>query len=223
MSIDLEEQIAVTTTAMRRPEILARTYQSFQGYTRLDFKRMRLFINVDPAPRDGSTKETLEVARSFFGEVISHTPRVANFAAAVKWLWSTVDADYVFHLEDDWIMRKPVRMLDLWDQLQINPHILQVRFRGYHVGNVLRRISLGPGLIRGEICRKISAGLKTDRNPEVQLKTLGQFSIQRVGKTIALTVPKGPRVIKDIGRNWAMQRGITRPKKERFIAWNSAH
>ena len=218
--MNLEDHIAVTTTATRRPEVLAQTYKSFQEGTQLDFKRMRLFINVDPAPPRGSTEKTLEVARSFFGEVITNTPQVANFAAAVKWLWSTVDSPYVFHLEDDWIMTRPVKMLALLDKLQKNAHVLQVRFRGPPSGDVLRRISLAPGLMRGEVCRLVGAGLVTNRNPEVQLGALEQFGVRRVAKTVALIVPDRPRVIQDIGRAWAKKHGISRPKKSWFTAWN---
>lgn len=221
MSVVLEDKIAVTTTATCRPDILARTYQSFCDNTGLDFKRMRLFINVDLVPVNISYAEIIKVAHAFFGEVVSNISDVPNFAASVKWLWSSVDSEYVFHLEDDWLLLEKVPMILLWDVLRDNPHIMQARFCGYHVGNVLRRISLGPGLIRGEICRKIGAGLKTDRNPEVQLKTLKQFGIERLNKTIAMVVPRNTRVIKDIGRSWASQHGIKHPKKERFVVWKT--
>jgi len=216
----LEQQIAVTTTAMRRPELLYQTYESFRRGTGLDFTKMKLFINIDPAPSNGSAIDTLDVAHHFFGPVVSNLPAVPNFAAAVKWLWSTVDTPFVFHLEDDWIMKRPVPMHELLAALKNDPQVLQARFRGYHVGNVLRRISLGPGLTRGEVCRRIGPRLRTDRNPETQLRDLSVFGIHPQRKTIAATVPARTRAVKDIGRAWAKAHGVTRPShKEKFVAW----
>lgn len=66
--------------------------------------------------------------------VIPDEPRArrAGFAGAIARAWETVvraDVDYVFHLEDDFTMNRPVHLDDLAAVLDHAPHLLQVALR----------------------------------------------------------------------------------------------
>ena len=88
------------TTATFRPEIIDRTYKSFtDNLLGIDFKISTLYLNVDPIPV-GNTKEVIDVAKKYFGNVVYNIPEEPNFTKAIKWCWSQVKNEYFFNLEE---------------------------------------------------------------------------------------------------------------------------
>lgn len=102
------ENICFTTTAMPRPELLAKTYASFKQHLPwLDLKKCPLFINVDYFPHyyedhAQRVQSVIDIAKEHFGEVTANIQERGNFPAAVKWIFSNANREFVFNLEDDW-------------------------------------------------------------------------------------------------------------------------
>jgi len=182
--------IDVVTTATLRPEVLRKTYQSF--FTKLfnDKYEYRLILNVDPIGEDISPLDVVEVAKEFFDRVIFRVSEKPSFTCAIKWVWSKVETDLVFHLEDMWRMRNPVNFDHLVYVLQNYANIAYIHlhkfvlsdgspapwfYKHYHKPDD-RKLFLqvekpmsSPGLFRGEFCRGFSQIMNETDNAELQL------------------------------------------------------
>jgi hypothetical protein len=111
----------VATTATVRPGLYERTLKSFKPL--LDqYPHWRLILNVDPVGAKGRTvQEVVDVAKKYFKTVLVRKPATSCFQNAWKFCVSALENDYVFWLEDDWELTKPVdftRMLELMDSEQ---------------------------------------------------------------------------------------------------------
>tara|TARA_B100001778_G_C18597478_1_gene635526 strand:- start:1140 stop:1766 length:627 start_codon:yes stop_codon:yes gene_type:complete len=203
--------VSFTTTACSRPEILRKTYESFSSnLTGIDFSKSTLYINIDPVPEAEKQQATLEVAKSFFGNVVHRTPDKPNFTAAVNWLWSQADSDYIFHLEDDWELLRSIGMNDVLKRFD-DPDILEVAFRAYKYP--YKSLCLSPSVWRKSLYKRFAGKLNEELNPEVQLRVDGIFpkNITCMGKR---------PIIKDTGRPWLSKSDFQRPKtKARFTSW----
>lgn len=69
-----------------------------------------LIINVDPVGPGKSAEEVLDVVSKYFPDYTSRCPESPNFPTAFKWAWSSIkpDTEYVFHLEDDWLLNERI-------------------------------------------------------------------------------------------------------------------
>jgi hypothetical protein len=200
-----------TTTAMRRPEILRKTYESFSTNLKgIDFSESTLYINIEPLPEEIPASEVVKVAESFFGHVIVCESKKCNFTAAVKWCWKNTTRNYVFHLEDDWILLSRLKVGQLIKRL--NPPIVQVALKAYTYK--YNKIALSPSLLSGQFVRDISCKLIITSNPEVQLRG------ENVRGHSMMSFPDRI-IIKDIGRAWMKKSDYVRCSKVKheFVAW----
>lgn len=204
-----------STTAMSRPKIANRTYSSFhKRLTEVDWENSTLYLNVDPLPVGVDPMVVVEVANKYFGKVVHRIPEHPNFTAAVQWCWSQVSGPYVFHLEDDWIMKQQVSLEDMVKQMQSGYHnnkIIQVFLRAYK-GINRKKVCLSPSLLDGDFVRSASKIFDTSLNPEIQLR----------GKIITgVSMNHGKAItVYDIGRRWMKNSGYQRPDtKARFTKW----
>jgi hypothetical protein len=211
--------IAFTTTATNRPEIIERTYTSFcENINGINFKDTTLFINIDPAPNTINIKEGVRVARRFFGKVIYNMPSVPNFSAAINWLWSQATTPYIFHLEDDWVLKRPINigsMLKAMEQKDVEHVALRAYKHKYH------KMCLSPSLISQKLYGHVAGKLRTDINPELQLrsKEIVGFNF-RARHVVVLPRDIRTTLIRDIGRKWMQINKIRRPaKKVKFFKW----
>lgn len=120
--------LAFSTTACLRPELLQITYESLSKYINVDLKNFDLIINVDPSPsiRNGYQQQVLDICHNYFGNVIYRLPTEPNFCDAVKWCWS-FDYDFLFHIEDDWEF---INEIDLYKILSLfNENVYQVSLK----------------------------------------------------------------------------------------------
>ena len=98
--------IDVVTTSLRRPELLNLTYRSFfSKITHLP--KLRIIINVDPIGK-ADAEECLKIAKCYTNNVVARLPKKSNFSDAVNWCWAHVQSAYFLHLEDDWLLKKPI-------------------------------------------------------------------------------------------------------------------
>lgn len=215
-----ESTLNFTTTAMPRAEVLATTYDSFSKNLRgLDFKKITLFINIDRFPGDDDdTKrhEVADVARSYFGKVIVNMPQTSNFAAAVKWCFSRVEAPFNFHLEDDWQLLSEIKVSTL-TRLFIPPHIQQVALRSRE--NVRQDFWLCPSVIRGNFCRQMAAKMRITENPEVEIRHIKNWE-KVYGESSFVYFPFDFKnlIVQDIGRSWIKSTTFQR-KGTHFTSW----
>lgn len=221
-----------TITATLRPEILIRTLRSFQYKLLWDgipiMSRSRVFVNIDPVPNVGIPSAVVDVCRMFFHSVIAIYPREPNFARAVKTLWGMVQADYVFHLEDDWELLEKVELRNIESMFAKGDDLSWVGLRAYWFPQEDTRICLSPGVFRGDDLRSIALNLREDVNPEKQLRpetednpngsALGRLflGMQYPSRT---QPPENERLlVKDIGRDWLAKSGWCKPS-DAFNRW----
>lgn len=101
--------IDITIVAARRPTLLARTLESFQANLFRHFQISRALINIDPiwgGIKDGD--ECAAIAKKYFHNPTIYTAESAGFTAAVKRVWTNTKSDFIFHLEDDWMLNEEI-------------------------------------------------------------------------------------------------------------------
>lgn len=222
--MDCVDKISVVTTATQRPELLARTYASFQQHlTDVDLRDLTLYINIDPVPEGRDAKETFETACKFFGHVVANRPKVPNFTAAINWLWSQADTPFILHLEDDWELQRDACVSDMLAMFAADSSIYQVRFKGRSHSNTPKQLALVPGIISREFFAKTAGKLDETRNPEVQIHEhfrWADWGINEVYPCAAVYSPDGKAMVRDIGRAWASDNGVSRGNcKSEFTTW----
>jgi hypothetical protein len=101
--------IELTIVAARRPALLARTLESFHERMFRHFEFSHAYINIDPVWGDQKESEKCpETVRKYFPDATIFTPETASFPAAVKRVWTATKADFIFHLEDDWLLAEDI-------------------------------------------------------------------------------------------------------------------
>lgn len=157
------------------------------------------FVNVDPVGDPGvHPEEIIDLVKKYFPlscGVVSPTP---NFGEAFKQVWSmsaNTPADFTFHLEDDWELRKIIDFGNMIRIMHKYPHLMCMRLNAFHGSKyhskqwdrhfipwngVFYQIPsfkaglLGfaghPSLIRQEFVKRVAPILDPTRNPEKQIK-----------------------------------------------------
>lgn len=213
--------LSFTTTAMPRPEIVRRTFQSFTRHLwGLDFSKVTLYLNIDRLPGgidDDKRAEVLDIARRFFGTVVVNMPETPNFAAAVKWCFSQVTGPFNFHLEDDWELLAPVKLSTI-EKMFLPPHVQQVALRSRP--NVRQDFWLCPAVTRGDFCRRMAAGMRINENPEVEIRALLKQD-KAYSRSGFLYVPFDHQalIVQDIGRPWIAESRFLRGATH-FTRWS---
>jgi hypothetical protein len=210
------------TTAVCRPQILDRTYSSFLGQLKGDWRPGTLYINIDPLPEKADPTATIEVARKHFPQVLVNTPARSSFPSAVKWCWGQPQTDYFFYLEDDWDLTQEVQVDKLLELLRQNEKLACINLRAYPIRD--ERICLSPGLWRSSAARVLAERLTLDANPEKQLRPtsptnpIGDRHLGFLGRQF----PDDYRakMIRDSGREWlATQSEYEKDGGIHFTTW----
>ena len=201
--------LSFTTTAMARPEIIERTYGSFkENLIGIDWSNTTLFINIEPLPNSDAVNSVIEVARETFGNVEFRTPEEPNFTRAVSWCWKNADTDFIFHLEDDWVLVKKIHINELIKPFESHK-VNQVPLRAYSYE--YDKMCLSPSVIRSSWAQRFVFDYKL--NPEVQLR-------KPWVKPNHIYVPHKEVVVKDIGRSWIKSTDYQKPShKASFTSW----
>lgn len=213
--------ISFTTTAMPRPDILDKCYESFsKNLFGVDMKRSVLYLNIDPFPYDNAKQfvqinrlreNVLSVAKKYFKTVYYNTPDKPNYAAAYKWLWGSAKSDVIINIEDDWELIRPVNIDILLNKYS---HVkYEIVFRAY--GYNYPCCCTSPAILKKRFYSEIARGMNTQENPECQIHRNGdgRYSIiipnsrTKDIKTYVVAYPEYRNVhrniiVKDIGREW---------------------
>ena len=221
------KNLTFTTTATIRPSLLDTTYSSFCSNLKgVDFKSSKLIINIDPLPEFQTNKidEVLKVANKYFGNVIYNTPNVANFPLALKWIWSNVDTEYSFNLEDDWILKKTVNIRNLITTLESSKRAIGVSLNAYTFNANKFRFRLSPCILEGNWVRKVYPYLNGKMCPEQQIrKTIPKSLIKPMLNYPPYSSKEGGvKIVTDTGRKWREKRNLHRNDngtKTGFTTW----
>jgi len=209
--------ITFTTTATNRPEVLDRTYASFNSnITGIRLKDCELVINVDPLPSSEKREEAVDIAKKYFGKVTASLPEKPNFTTAINTIWSLSSAAFIFNLEDDWLLTKPVNLDVIMQSMKKNPNCLQCVLRAYNYD--YNKMALSPSIIKRKLYSQIAGKLDSSLNPEIQLRDTRITKYELNKKSIMVHGNKP--IVRDIGREWIEKSGFKRPdKKAHFNAW----
>jgi hypothetical protein len=165
----------------------------------------------------------VEVAQKYFGRVTSNFPSQGNFPAALRWAWTSSAGDWIFHLEDDWILTERVDVRQLIGMLERSPGAIGVKLNAYVFGFNLDRICLSPRLIRGEWARQAAQHLRPIRCPEKQLRSSIPKSLMRPMLNYPSYSSKkdGRIIVRDIGRLWRIKHKLAKDidKSKGFTTW----
>lgn len=222
--------IDITTTATLRPKILNHTLETFCNKMLTDKNRYRLIINIDPIGSDVYPKTVLAVAKKYFDNVVVNYPSQPCFTQAVIWCWSQVQADYVFHLEDDWELLVPIDIDMMIDILDKNKRMASLRLNKFktrknkcslkHGFSPHPRLSLNPTLFNGSFIKSVYPLMTVLRNPEKQLRPVDNSNLSVFLKdwTHAIyTKQSHSCIVRDTGRLWMDNTQFK--KKIGFLFW----
>lgn len=232
----------------RRPDLLATTLESFSARVFSHLVPERILVNLDPIfGSEDDHAEVLSLVRKWFPEAIVFEPETPGFGAAVKRLWTATKADYVFHLEDDWVANSNVDedvFLPFRDE-----HIQQVSFHRnenwdlrkkghfHEKRDYLRLLGVrlpfyrttpqfttSPSILRGDFARNAAAMMDPSRDPEKQFYSSVNMELEKFAKPFRNYVfsPSGVPVIRDIGIEWREARGLKKTIKNATSTWEKS-
>jgi len=236
-------KIDITMTSVLRPSIVEETLKSFCKNIFIDRDRYRLIINIDLVGEDVKAKEILKVCARYFNKVIHNIPREPSFPKAVIWAWSQTTADWVFHLEDDWLITRPVDIDDMLSILKSNSSISALRMykrdmpedrtinlfgsiyrfdtKGFFVSNNSIQFVLNPSLIRGKFIHQAIQLMVDNRNPEKQFKDGLMRELTLRWKHGIYGKPGDKALVCDIGKSSRSKMGFEKAEKgANFLVWN---
>lgn len=204
--------------AIKRPAILRLCLETFKKNLLQQFD-VRIIINVDPVGEENySQKDIVNIAKEYFPNVISRTPKKGNFSKAVYWCWSQVRTDFFFHLEDDWLLKSFILASRLEKKTNIK-EIVSITFnitsnKKYPLFNeayYLKAFSLRPCFFRTKYIKEKLVDFKFEQDPEKQiLNNVSSKSFQDPQFILYGNDHEGRKII-DTGKKWKM--------KSAFLKW----
>ena len=239
-------EIDITITATLRAEILERTLASFMEKA-FHNQSYRLIVNVDNTGTDEGTGPVEKVLENYWTkDSVLNKPPVPHFGRAFHWVWGQVTSPYVFHLEDDWELLRPIDVDAMIFLLLYNPSLALLRLPwektlkdqyrpwgcpfmwngSYFVCPPRSRGLHGfcghPTLIKKEFVKLVHSLLDPNKNPEKQIKGINP-EMKRVLERFDFGVYgalESPPLIQDIGRAWRNEKQIVKAGHEPvFTNW----
>lgn len=221
------QRIDVVITATLRPEVLDLTLHSFSRNLLRQPDKVRVILNVDPiGDMTRSQDEVVRTCKRYFPIVIARTPPEPSFSKAVKWCWEQVQTDMFLHLEDDWLLKRPIDLDQIVAAFEQDRNIASVRLN--RDSNPARDpvwspyFSLNPSFIRKEFVTEALPFFLTTCDPEKQFCELDGEKKRMLGhwKYLCYGVPNEPPLVIDIGRSWLQYNHYGKWKKgAAVIAW----
>jgi hypothetical protein len=229
--------IELTIVAARRPSLLARTLESFQQHLFRHFKFSNASINIDPIWGDESEmKECIRVMQQYFPNARAFTPDAPSYCRAVKRLWSKSTADFIFHLEDDWMLMEDVdpSILDRFNDTTLAQVSLMAKEKNwdcarrgdYHyikrrdkifglVPSPIRKrmpnFTVSPAFTRGEFARHWASLMDESLDPEKQAHSGVNAKLEKYVRPYRNYLYSGKQhyhIAVDTGREWRDARHI---------------
>lgn len=242
----MKERIDITMTAVLRSSILDKTLKSFhKNVFYKDIERYRLIVNIDPVGDNEKFKNITRVCKSYFDDVSYNMPRKPSFPKAVIWTWSQVKANWVFHLEDDWIIHRKIDIDDMINILKERPPIACLRLCKFPISNSKRpklfncrydynkrgsfllasdrkkQFGLNPVLIRGSFVKGAVPQMVDYKNPEKQFRYGNELMRDFVMKWeyAIYGKPGDSPLVTDHGLEWRIKHKLIKPRNSQFLVW----
>lgn len=241
------EKIDITMTAVKRPGILQGTLKTFCERLFTERDRYRLIINIDPVGEKVKPKEVLRVCKMFFKkeQIVYRVPKKASFPKAVIWIWSQVEAPWVFHVEDDINLLREVDINHMIEILKNHKKLACLRMprmkipkkktirvfgspyffneEGFYVAkDQKRQFGLNPVLIRSEFINAAVPRMVETINPEKQFRYGNKKMRPLIMKwKYALYARPGDKRLIDgrKGQRWKNNINLQKPRGETFVSW----
>jgi hypothetical protein len=235
------------TTATLRPGLLRRTLESFRPF--LEQGTWRLLLNIDPVGEPGvRPREILAIARDYFPKIELRQPARASFPAAWYWAVANLRAEYVFWLEDDWELLRPVELAKMVEIMDEEPDLATMRLPRWDATDIYRQwnrrkladwrdgygeipldlrlhcgYSNNPSLTRREFLQPMLPHFSGPTDPEKQIAGFNPVLRHWVGYAWRYGVfqePHTPAAVRDIGEQWRKQHNVGKGRnKVRFQTW----
>jgi len=244
--------IDIAITATVRPKLLERTFETFYNKCFNDYcykiknSNLHIVINVDPVGDTKNFKQhhMIDICHKYSNNVTYNTPKKANFAKAVKWVWYNCVNDYVFHLEDDWELNRNTDLIKIINLMDNNEDLAAIKLfkkrypeeipyimfdsdydydndELFIAKNSGTQFGLNPTLIKRSFLQEALPLMSDDLNPEKQFRqknpVMKDFVLKY--KYGMYGVPGDEALVKDIGTVWRNKRNIEKPKGTSFLTW----
>lgn len=188
-----KKNIDLTLVSGARPNLLESTIKSFLTSAN-DFNIVNVFVNFDLYKGGWADRlKCQEIVQHHFPFAITRSPERPSFGTAVKWLWSKPVSSWVFHLEDDWLFRAPLKtefidvaedvtqvvlchknkkvgMVDQFHYSKTPRYLMGIRF-GSRINWRRPLFSCSPCFIRRDFARVVSSFMDPGLDPEKQLNS----------------------------------------------------
>jgi len=247
MSDISKDKIDITMTAVLRPLLLSHTLISIkEKICRGDTSRYRLIINVDPIGEDVDQLKVIKTAKKNFDNVVYNLPDKPSFPHAVRWVWSKVEAPYVFHIEDDWSFSREIDVDHMINILKSHKDLSSLRLYKYKTptsktiftfackwhyhkegfylaADWKKQFGLNPILIKKEFIDQALPHMRDDTNPEKQFRYSREYMrpIIKKWKYGIYSKPGDEAAVVDIGRKWINNTNFCKPKEGTFLTWET--
>jgi hypothetical protein len=239
--------IDITMTAVRRPEILKRTLNSFFRHLFAPIiEQCRLIINVDPIGDAIQSYELADIVQGYFSRYIIGMPMTSSFPKAFQWTWeyaAWAKAPWVFHLEDDWELNEPVDILAMIAMMEKNSNLASMRLPFFSSDaksmknwnlffpwngeffecpkdNIKGAGFCGhPALLRGQFVQNCAPLIDIRLNPEKQFHGGNDPLVQEVMKWKygVWGKPNHRKMINDIGIEWKLANQFQKKGNKAFF------
>jgi hypothetical protein len=258
-------KLLIIIPATMRIEIVEKTMQSFKEgmFPKLIDRRymidgktknkiaLEAILNVDYVGEVGDDLYddydiTLAVNKYFFVGFCKYKLDGCSLISAFRWLWKMAagsDADYVFYLEDDWLLLEEIDPFAMIEVMENYPNLATLRLpfcptdlqysknwkhKFWWNGRFFlcpkdERKHIGwcghPSLVNPKFIRETLPLLDPCFCPERQMKGFGENDLSKIINKWdygVFGIPSGPAYIKDIGREWRKEKNI---KKCTNTAW----
>lgn len=239
-------QVDITMTSVLRPEILKRTLETItENVCYKNPDRFRLVLNIDPVGESIKPKVIVKIARKFFPNLVYRVAEKPSFPKAVKWVWSTSTAPFVFHWEDDC---KILYQIDVDDMIHIlkkykdlsslrlfkmtTPKTKKLKVfscswiyneDGFYLADDWKaQFGLNPILVKRSFIDEAVSRMVNNYNPEKQFRYSQEYMRPLIQKWKygLYTKPGKPRLIDGRqGTDWKRKLGLGKPKNKTFVKW----
>lgn len=223
-SIAPSDRLDVCMTALRRPELLALTLESFSRRVFRQWRHVRLIANIDPLGDPSALAPTLELMARYPHEALVRVSARGNFTDAVRWCWRQASAPMVLHLEDDWLCLRRVSRARV-ERTMAGERVGAVRLYLHRVPFRRRKREIGftlnPCFFDTRWLAALAERLDDAMDPEKQIrwKRGACASCAEAFETVMYGPPGRPPIVMDIGRDWRARRGLVKELIDGQAVW----
>jgi hypothetical protein len=240
-------KIDITMTATLRPQIIEQTFISIiDKIVKNQDDRYRLIINIDNVGENIKQEEIVNIAKKYFSDIIFNCPETPSFLKAVKWVWGQATNNFIFHIEDDWVITREIdvddmiRILNKYDRLsslRLNKRTTPEKefiekewFAG--IWNYIKEdnfylchgwvgiFSLNPNMIKRKFIKEVLPKMLVELNPEKQLREPSKYMRDTIKNWQygIYSRPGDSPLIVDHGKSWRKTYKLVKNQGQ-FVTW----